>query len=58
MRTWNLSHGVGLADDEQVLDFSKVVLGVPFNGTPVMGVSESLYDALWSSYLTTRKSVG
>ena len=45
MRTWNLSHGVRLADDKQVLDFSKVVLGVSFNGTHVTGVSENLYDA-------------
>ena len=45
MRTGNLSHGVRLADDEQVFDFSKVVLGVSFNGTPVTCVSENLHDA-------------
>lgn len=45
MWTWNLSHGVRLADDKQVLDFSKVVLGISFDGTPVTGVNESLYDA-------------
>ena len=45
MRTWNLSHGVRLADDKQVFDFPKVVLGVSLNGAPVIGVSEGLYDA-------------
>ena len=45
MRTRNLSHGVRLADDKQVLDFSKVVFGVSFNGTPFTSVSERLYDA-------------
>lgn len=42
MRTGNFSHRVRLADDEQVLDFSKVVLGVSFNGTPVTRVSERI----------------
>jgi hypothetical protein len=60
MRTWNLSHRVRLTDDKQVLDFSNVVLGVSFNGTPVTGVSEvyMMRNCLWPSHLTTRKSVG
>lgn len=35
MGTRNLSHGICLAYNEQIFNFSKVVLGVSFNGIPV-----------------------
>lgn len=54
MRTWNLSHGVRLADDKQVLDFSKIVLGVSFNGTPVRSVSEVYMMRNFYGLLTLR----